>query len=126
MPTSEKISRLMEFIRLLNEATDRNGIRWEPTLDEEEFRAILHAGMVKILKKGENIPGIIGNPLFGEEKFILQILDASNRVIDFLIPGSPEEAEQLKELFWKARRSALGVDQLYGDLLKELQSRAGK
>jgi hypothetical protein len=135
MPTSEKVSRLTELIQLLNKATDRGGLQWEATLDENEFRAFLTTGLVKIMKMGDDYL-ISSRSVFGSsppaletpqtERYAVQILDSTNRVIDFLVPSTPEENEPLKELFWKVRRSALQVDQLYGNLLTELRSRAGQ
>ena len=127
MPTAEKASRLMELIHLLDQATDRGTLPWEGTSDEDEFRALLKTGLVKIRKTNDFLREPSANLAIPvEEKCTVRILDSFNREIEFLVPSTPEEAEQLRELFCKARRSVLEIDRLYGAFLKELKSRAGQ
>ena len=127
MPTSEQVSRLSEVIQLLNEATDKGNLHWEITVEEEEFRAVLRTALVKIRRSWSSESRFsISGQLTSIETFTIEILDATNRLIDLLLPTTPEEIEQLKELFWKVRRSALHVDQFYGAFLNELKGKAGQ
>ena len=130
MPTSEQVSRVSELIRLLNEATEKGNLQWETTQDEDEFRALLRTALVKIRRNRDWPRGTEVLPISGEfasvESYTIEIFDASNRLIDLLLPTTSAESMQLKEFFWKIRRSALHVDQFYGALLNELKGKAGQ
>ena len=46
---------LGDLLRVLTAATDRNGLRWNQTADEDAFRTEFGVGMVRISKSSEEV-----------------------------------------------------------------------
>jgi hypothetical protein len=124
MPPTNSSNRLPELVRLLNEATERDRLVWEGTPDEDEFRAVLSTGMIR-LARHENKMFVGTLPPEGPfGKYSLTVLDQRNQVIERLIPKDADELEMLGQLFGKVRRRVLNLDMSYESLLNELRRRA--
>ena len=99
------------LIRLL-ERTNQDKVNWKPTSDEQTFIAVLGKASVMILRDDLN-------------DTVLRILNPDGREIETLDTATPAARQwvgQLRELYTKARRIALGVDSQLDELLRELET----
>ena len=110
------MAEIADILTTLLERTRQDKVGWQTTVDESTFVAVLGKASVAI----ENLEY--------EGTIALRILNQEGREIESMVGGGRssqtilEEDEQLKELYSKARRIALGVESQLEDLLKELQA----
>ena len=112
MAPTNTADRFPELLRLLDEATDRGRLVWEATPEDNEYRAVLGTGMVRLTCHG--------NPSC---PYSLTVLDRWNQVIGQLIPEGKGERDRLQALFGKACRQAPGLDTAFEAVLDELRRR---
>jgi len=104
------MAEISDILTTLLERTRQDKVGWQTTVDESTFVAVFGKASVSIVE--------FGYP----ETVMLRILNQEGRQIESTAGTTAEEDEQLKELYSKARRIALGVDSQLEDLLKELQA----
>ena len=108
------MAEISDILATLLERTREDKVSWQTTAAESTFLAVLGKASVTIEESS-----------FPEYNVVLRILNHEGRQIESLIIGpttSPQQDQQLEELYSKARRIALGVDSQLEDLLKELES----
>jgi hypothetical protein len=114
----EKLQKLHRLFHELTQATNRGKLSWEDTADDEEFRAVLKPGMVRIGRRvalyddGES-----------SRYFAVTLLNREGRIAEEFDSRESSETEMFAELFELARRSALKGDALFDDLLADLEKR---
>ena len=112
------MAEISDVLTKLLERTEQEKLSWQSTDDDSTFRADLDKASVTIEKD-----------VF-DDLFSLRIHNLEGREIESLVGGgrstvtTPHEDQQLRELYDKARRIALGVDTQLEDLLKELEADA--
>src|SRR5947209_12744274 len=80
-----------EFIRLLDRATERQTIHWEPTDDEDCFQARVGAGSVRLARSTYR------------GGFLLELIDHPGKVVEQYESSGEEETALARELFQKVR-----------------------
>jgi hypothetical protein len=105
--------KVIEVVRLLYEKTTNGELVWERTGDDTQFEAAFANFGITLLKGPLGEPELWLHNEKGEVFETFTALDAAN--VDLY--------EQLKEMYEKARRQALGVDKSLDELLKELKKR---
>jgi len=113
-----------KFLKLMNElkrATIEGRISWEETADEEEFRAVLKPGMVRVGRR----------PAYDADDeattvFAITLLNQEGRVVEEFVAHQPASLEPAEELFELARRTALKGEKLLDDFLADLEKRLVK
>jgi hypothetical protein len=123
-----------KLFRLVNDlvaGTGQGTIKWTETADEDSFRAVLSAGIVRI-ERGSLGPIIGGDdktawkrssfPIEGSE-YSLLVLDDRNKELARYIPDQPESADTLYNLWKLAGRAARNADQKIDSLLQEVENR---
>ena len=110
------MAEIADILTTLLERTRQDKVGWQTTAEESTFVAVL--GKASISIQATNY----------QETIILRILNQEGIQIESMVgvgrfaETTEEQDEQLKELYSKARRIALGVDSQLEDLLKELQA----
>ena len=108
----QTVAETTDILTRLLERTNQDKVGWQSTSDEDTFTAVLGNASVLILVDRTNAA-------------ILQILNQEGREIERLDSGTQEGQQwgyQLRELYSRARRIALGVDSQLDDLLQELEA----
>jgi hypothetical protein len=115
---TKSINKLHKLLRELNQVTAEGMLPWEDTADDEEFRAILKPGMVRVGRRSAYYDD-------GESSryFAVTLLNPEGRVAEEFEARESPEIEMAAELFELARRSALKGDALLDDLLADLERR---
>ena len=106
------VPNLTELLAWLHGGTDKGTIRWQSTPDDSVFRVTLESGIIRIEQDREG-------------DLSLAILDKQNQRIEDLFTRQPDERDSLKELYKKARWSALNLGTALDAVVKELQKRSG-
>jgi hypothetical protein len=125
MSEAEKNDKLNELIQLLLGATEKETLHWERTPDEDEFRATLGTGYVRLVR-GSQLP--FGSPPLTElekDRYFLSLVSQNGQVIDSFAPPADDERNGLGLLFSMVRRRVLNLDNHYEALLRELKTKAG-
>lgn len=107
------MAEISDILTRLLERTDQDKVIWKSTVDERAFIAAF--GKNSVVIQQDQRP-------FG---FEMRILDHQGREIEQLqFEGAPSASiqSQLRDLYHKARRLALGVDSQLDSLLKELET----
>jgi hypothetical protein len=115
---AKSIEKLHRLLLELAQATIKGKLSWEDTADDEEFRAVLKPGMVRIGRRvalyddGES-----------SRYFAVTLLNREGRIAEEFEARESPEIEMSADLFELARRSALKGDALFDDLLADLEKR---
>jgi hypothetical protein len=112
------ISKFHKLFRKLTQATILGKLSWEATADDDEFRAILSPGMVRVGRRTAYHDD-------GDSSiyFAVTLLNRQARVAEEFEARESPEIEMTAELYELARRSALKGDALLDDLLADLEKR---
>jgi hypothetical protein len=123
-----------KLLRLVNDliaGTAQGTFKWTETADEDSFRAVLSAGIVRI-ERGSLGPTMGSDdkvawrrssfPIEGSE-YSLLVLDERNKELARYVPDQPESAEMLHNLWKLAGRAARNADQKIDSLLQEVENR---
>ncbi len=126
MTWQEKLSRLVDD---LVAGTTQGTIKWTETADEDSFRAVLNAGLVRI-ERGSGGPtqwsddrAVYRRFLVNGLEYSLLVLDERNKEIARYTAGDDDRAQVLYKLWELASRSARNADQKIDSLLQEVESR---
>jgi hypothetical protein len=118
---SEAAGKFAKLVNELSQATKEGKLAWEDTADEEEFRAVLKPGMVRVGRRA---------PYFEEGDrmtyYVVTLLNREGRVAEEFVAREPTVSERSAELFELARRSALKGNDLLDNLLADLEKRLVK
>lgn len=112
------INKFHKLLRMLTQATIQGKLPWEDTADDDEFRAILGPGMIRVGRRRAYDDDGDSSIYFAVTLLNRQAREAQ----EFEVRGSPE-IELAAELFELARRSALKGDALLDELLADLEKR---
>ena len=110
----DTMAETWDILTKLLERTNQDKVNWQTSSDEYEFLAVLGEASVTIRQYDH----------FGKHA-VLRILNEEGREIEELDSQTGEGSEwyeQLRELYSKARRIALGVDSQLDALLKALDT----
>lgn len=104
------MARISDILLKLLDRTEQEKIIWKSTVDERAFITVI--GKNSVIIQQDQRP-------FG---FEMRVLDEQGREIDRLLFEQAESVQPpLRDLFDKARRMALGVDDQLDKLLHELE-----
>lgn len=132
---------MLSLMTSLFQRTAEGTIRWTETAEEDSFRAVLSAGIVRVERYTDPravagpgaVPVTTGLPFplppeakaVGQDLYTLVVLDDKNRELGRLVPQREEHAMTLRNLWDAARRVARNADQHLQAILREIQSKAG-
>src|SRR6185369_5590188 len=108
--------RFMQLINELHQATLDGRVKWAETAKEGVFRVGLGDGLVRIQTASDD-----------EDNYCVMavLLNSQGRVVDDLVVWvNDENYSLLKEIYDKARSSALHIDEVVDSMLSDLK--AGK
>jgi hypothetical protein len=115
---AKPINKFHNLLQKLTQATIQNKLSWEVTADDDEFRAMLSPGMVRVGTRTSYYDDDDSSTYFA-----VTLLDRQARVAEEFKARESPEIEMAAELFELARRSALKGDALLDDLLADLEER---
>jgi hypothetical protein len=103
------------LVQMLTRGTESRRINWEKTLETYTFRATLASGIVRVAKHHSTRAGT--------PPYSLTVVDLLGRVLDDFAPLEMKDAEGLARLYDLAKESALSMDSVIDDMLKELETK---
>lgn len=115
--------KFIDLLGILLEGTKAGRIRWHETVDENAFRVVFGAGLVRIEER-EEYKRLV--PDEGPESLVITYVallrNKQGRTLDELWSGHPEVPEGfLRELYTTARASALSTEDTLESMIKDAE-----
>ena len=109
------MAEIADIINKLLERTNEDKVAWKTTVDETTFTAVIGSTSTLVSARDDSL---------GNQQVQFRILDRQGREIeryDTLHKYDAEIGARLRELYTKAKRVALGVEDQLDELLKALE-----
>jgi hypothetical protein len=113
MPTQSS-PNLDDLLRVLNAATDKSMLHWQPTSVEDTFRAEFGVGLVRISK------------VDAVHRYGLCLLDDNGVLLEDFEPSEEGTRLAFETLYKKARNQALDLEDKLKNVYDHLKALAGE